>query len=581
MLNVKSHMSNLSFLPMTDTKTATKSETKVISPVGSLDIKEILLKGNYVSAEDIQKAWDWAKINKSSVEEYLLTQGLITKDILGQAMAEFYKVPYADLNTKVPSRERVLKIPQDLATSYHVVLFSENDTGVTITTDNPPRAKPLELQLQSRFPNKKISVAYSVSEDIDVCFIHYRKPLETRFSEIVASQTRVAPEIIDEIVADALAFKASDIHFEPQEKEVVIRFRIDGVLHEAGRISRKIYENILNRIKVQARMRIDEHFSAQDGAIRFPIDNGSLDMRVSLIPILDGETIVIRLLAEYVKGFTFADLGVSQKDQEIFLKAAKKPFGMILVTGPTGSGKSTTLYALIKMLNLPSVNITTIEDPVEYKIVGINQIQVNIQTNLTFAKGLRSIVRQDPDIVLVGEIRDLETAEIAVNAALTGHLLFSTFHANDAATAIPRLLDMGVEPFMMASALELIIAQRLVRKICDQCRVSYSTSSKDLEKILSGAHHFFPQSQLSLYKGKGCTNCGNTGFKGRTAIFEFIQVQGDMQDLVLKHPSTAEIAHVAKSNGSHTLFEDGLEKVKNGITTIEELLRVTLPPNEK
>ena len=276
------------------------------------------------------------------------------------------------------------------------------------------------------------------------------------------------------------------------------------------------------------------------------------------------------------------DLGLHvslQKDQELFLKAAKKPFGMILVTGPTGSGKSTTLYALIKTLNHQSVNITTIEDPVEYKVTGINQIQVNTQTDLTFAKGLRSIVRQDPDIVLVGEIRDLETAEIAVNAALTGHLLFSTFHANDAATAIPRLLDMGVEPFMMASSLELVIAQRLVRKICTQCRISFTTTPSELEKMLLGAKRFFPDA-LSLYKGKGCNNCGNTGYKGRTAIFEFIQVQGEMQELVLKSPSTSEITDLARKGGFHSLFEDGLDKVKNGITTIEELLRVALPPKQ-
>ena len=210
--------------------------------------------------------------------------------------------------------------------------------------------------------------------------------------------------------------------------------------------------------------------------------------------------------------------------------------------------------------------------------MGINQIQVNTQTNLTFAKGLRSIVRQDPDIILVGEIRDLETAEIAVNAALTGHLLFSTFHANDAATAIPRLLDMGGEPFMMASSLELIIAQRLVRKICDQCRVSFTPAAADLDKILSGAKRFFPEASLSLYKGKGCGSCGNTGFKGRTAIFEFIRIDGNMQELILKHPSTQEIQDLAENSGSRSLFEDGLEKVKNGITTIEELLRVALPP---
>ena len=458
------------------------------------------------------------------------------------------------------------------------MLFAEDEAGVTITTDNPSRANQLQSQLQIMFPQKKVALAYSIPEDIDACFIHYRKPLETRFSEIVSSQTRVAPEIIDEIVSDALAFKASDIHFEPQEKEVVVRFRVDGVLREAGRFTKEVYENILNRIKVQAHLRIDEHFSAQDGAIRFVKEKITVDMRVSVIPILDGEKITIRLLAEYVKGFTFADLGVSQKDQEVFLNAAKKPFGMILVTGPTGSGKTTTLYALLKILNDPSVNITTIEDPVEYKILGVNSIQVNSQTNLTFAKGLRSIVRQDPDIILVGEIRDLETAEIAVNAALTGHLLFSTFHANDAATAIPRLLDMGIEPFLMASTLELVIAQRLVRKICDQCRVSFTPKAEELEKIFPNSKKFFPKSLPTLYKGKGCKNCGNTGFKGRTAIFEFIQVQGEMQELILKRPSTPEIQELARKNGSRSLFDDGLDKVKNGITTIEELIRVARPP---
>ncbi len=569
---------------MTDTPATTtpglNANTGVVKPDGH-DIEDILLKGNYVSAENIQKAQTWAKTNKSTVEEYLLTHGIITKDILGQAMAEFYKVPYADLNTKLPSQEQVLKIPQDWATAYRMVLFTQDDAGVTITTDNPLRLSQAQSQVQILFPNKKIYIAYSAPEDIDACFIHYRKLLGTRFSEIVSGQTRVAPEIIDAIVSDALAFNASDIHFEPQEKEVVVRFRIDGVLNEAGRFTKEVYENILNRIKVQSHMRIDEHFSAQDGAIRFVKGKGAVDMRVSVIPTLDGEKIVIRILAEYVKGFTFTDLGISEKDQVVFFKAAKKPFGMILVTGPTGSGKTTTLYALLKMLNQPSVNITTIEDPVEYKILGVNSIQVNPQTNLTFAKGLRSIIRQDPDIILVGEIRDLETAEIAVNATLVGHLLFSSFHATDAATAIPRLLDMGVEPFLMASTLELVIAQRLVRKICNQCRVSYTPTPEELEKLLPNSRQFFSETLPTLYKGKGCKDCSNTGYKGRTAIFEFIEINSPMQDLILKRPASYEIWALAQKSGAHCLFEDGLEKVKKGITTIEELLRVALPPGYK
>lgn len=574
-------MSDINQLPMIDTSTLgtdQKTGFNAVKTDGRPDIGNILLKGNYVTLEDIQKAKSWAETNKSTLGEYLLSQGLVTKDILGQAMAEHYNVPYADLNTKIPSREQVLKIPQNWAIYYRVVVFSEDGSEITIATDSPLWIVSVESQLRTLFPGKKIAFAYSLPEDIDACFIHYQKPLATRFSEIVSNRTRVAPEIIDEIFADALAFNASDIHFEPQEKEVVVRFRVDGILQEAGRFEKDVYENILNRIKVQARIRLDEHMSAQDGAIRFVKENNTVDMRVSVVPTLDGEKIAIRLLAEYVKGFTFADLGVSEKDQAVFLNAVKKPFGMILVTGPTGSGKTTTLYALLKKLSDPSINITTIEDPVEYKIQGVNSIQVNPQTNLTFAKGLRSIIRQDPDIILVGEIRDLETAEIAVNAALTGHLLFSTFHANDAATAIPRLLDMGVEPFLMASTLELVIAQRLVRKLCDQCRVSFTPTAQELEKLLPDSKRFFPEGVPTLYKGKGCKNCNNTGYQGRTAIFEFIEIESSIKDLILKNPASHEILEAARKSGAHCLFDDGLEKVKNGITTLEELQRVALSP---
>ncbi len=249
------------------------------------------------------------------------------------------------------------------------------------------------------------------------------------------------------------------------------------------------------------------------------------------------------------------------------------------MVGPTGSGKTTTLYALLKTLNRPEVNITTIEDPVEYRIPSINQIQINTQTNLTFAKGLRSIARQDPDIILVGEIRDLETAEIAVNAALTGHLLLSTFHANDAATAIPRLLDMGIEPFLLASTLEIVIAQRLVRRICEFCRYSVTKKREEFKDILSDIEHYFPKITATLYQGKGCSTCGGTGYKGRIAIFEFIVMTPEMQDLFLKNPSTKQVWELARAQGAHSLFEDGFTKVKQGVTTLEELLRIAAPPH--
>lgn len=543
-------------------------------------LAEILLKQEYAKKENIDKAFEFAKKNDSSIVDYLLAEHLLTKDILGQAIGEFFNVPYVELSARQTSHEQNLKIPEESAKKLRVVLFEENEKNVTIATDNPTKKEEIEAEFAEIFKDKQINVAFSFPDDIDAGIVQSQKSLETRFSKIIASQTRVAPEIIDEIIEDALASHTSDIHFEPQEKEVVIRFRIDGVLHEVGRIPKINYENILNRIKVLSHLRVDEHFSSQDGSMRYSREEGNVDLRVSIIPTIDGEKVVIRMLAVYVQGLTLTDLGISTQDQELLMRAAKKPFGMVLVVGPTGSGKSTTLYSILKNFSNSEVNITTIEDPVEYKIAGANQIQVNDQTNLTFAKGLRSIVRQDPDIILVGEIRDTETAEIAVNAALTGHLLFSTFHANDAATGIPRLLDMGVEPFLLASMLQLVAAQRLVRKVCEQCRYSEEVEISEIAKILPDAEKYFGSGKITLFKGKGCNACGNKGYSGRTAIFEFIYNSPDMQELILKNPSTKEIWEYAAKQGSKPLFDDGIEKVKKGLTTIEELLRVASPPEK-
>ncbi len=358
---------------------------------------------------------------------------------------------------------------------------------------------------------------------------------------------------------------------------MVIRFRVDRVLHEAGRISREYYDGILNRIKVQARLRIDTHFATQDGAVRYERKEGSVDLRISIVPTLDGEKVAIRILAEYIRGFSLGDLGLFPEDQALIAQALRKPFGMILASGPTGSGKTTTLYALLKLLNRPEVNITTIEDPVEYKVIGVNQIQVNPQTNLTFAEGLRSIVRQDPNIILVGEIRDRETAEISVNAALTGHLLLSTLHANDAATAIPRLLDIGVEPFLLASTLNLIVSQRLARRICESCRQSLSSPLSEMQKIIPRAERYFNQETVTIYRGKGCNVCGGTGYRGRVGIFEIIEMTPELQELILTHPSAKAVGDLARMQGSRSLFDDGILKVKSGITSIEELLRVAIP----
>lgn len=426
----------------------------------------------------------------------------------------------------------------------------------------------------------KITYVYASKEGIEAMFLRYRKPLATRFQQIVDAGKEVAPEILVEIINDAIQLRASDIHFEPQgEKMTVVRFRVDGVMHEAGRIPKIYYEGVVNLIKIESNMRIDEHFAPQDGAIRHKSPDGStLDIRVSMVPVVDGEKVVMRLLASYVSRLTLSGLGFSKENQEILEDAANKPFGMILVTGPTGSGKSTTLYALIILRNTPDVNISTIEDPVEYKIAGINHIQANPEANLTFATGLRALVRQDPDVILVGEIRDGETAEIAVNAALTGHLLFSTLHSNDAATSVPRLIEMGLESFLLASTLEVVVGQRLARRICPHCRYSYSVPGEEARKLFPGAGKFFPRGKTTLYKGKGCEACGNTGYRGRIGIHELLTVTPEIEELIIAQATSAEINMLARKQGMKLMFEDGFEKVKAGVTTVEELMRVAAPP---
>jgi type II secretory ATPase GspE/PulE/Tfp pilus assembly ATPase PilB-like protein len=545
----------------------------------SAKIKELLLQENYVSADDMKRA-EAISVGRSddAVISYLLREKLITKQLLGQAIAEADKVPFVDLEKHMPSSEALEKLSAAIAVPNRAILFSEDDQNVTIATDDPGRSGLLEL-LAPNFPDKKITIAYALTEDIDVALAGYRKPLATRFSEILKASKKFAPEIIDQILADADLYHASDIHFEPQQKDAVVRFRVDGVLHEAGRIPREYYENILNRIKVQAHLRIDEHFAAQDGAFHYTSADGGTnsDFRVSIIPIADGEKIALRALSAYVRDLALADIGVSAEHEKVFLDATRQPFNLILVTGPTGSGKTTLLYSLVKILNRPEVNITTIEDPVEYKIPGVNQIQVNAETNLTFASGLRSIVRQDPDVILVGEIRDNETGEIAVNAALTGHLVLSTFHATDAATAIPRLLDMNIEPFLLASTIVIVSAQRLIRMICPSCRFSHESSLSEVGALLPDPKRYFDEGKFILYRGKGCNVCGGTGFRGRTGIHEIIRMTKEMRELILKHPSADQIWNLAQSQGSRSLFEDGIEKVKAGVTTLEELLRVAPP----
>jgi type IV pilus assembly protein PilB len=539
------------------------------------NLKTILLDGSYVAPESMAAAEAFGKAHHVSLLDSLYAEGRITKSLIGQAIAEYLKLPYADLRAHQPGREQIKMIPEDSARKYRIVVFSGDTKSLVIASDNPG-LRGLKAELKRIFPAQTITLAYSSAEDIETSFLHYQKTLDLRFAEIFTSDIRVAPRILDEIFNDAILYRATDIHFEPQPMDVVIRFRIDGALQEVARLPKERYENLLNRIKVQSRLRMDEHFATQDGSLRYDHNTESVDLRTSIAPTIEGEKIVLRVLGSYVSNLALTSLGLSDRNMETLDQVTRKPFGMILVTGPTGSGKTTTLYALVKSMNETDVNITTIEDPVEYKLLGINQIQVNLQTDLTFAKGLRSIVRQDPDIILVGEIRDNETAEIAVNAALTGHLLLSTFHANDAATAIPRLLDMGIEPFLLASTLNVILAQRLVRKICKNCKHSMAVLPRNLP--IKQAEKYFGTQEVNLYEGGKCVACNQTGYKDRVAITELIVVTPQMQALILTNPSSQQVWALARQQGTRSLFEDGLDKVKEGVTSLDELLRVAEAP---
>lgn len=384
-------------------------------------------------------------------------------------------------------------------------------------------------------------------------------------------------ELVEYIIEYAYKSRASDIHIDPQEKSMVVRFRIDGVMVPALDIPKEIQGEIISRIKVLAGMRTDEHKSAQDGRFKYVMKDTDtdFDIRVSIIPTYYGENCVMRLLVEKDEDFTLEGIGFSQRDIKVVRGAIKKPYGMILATGPTGSGKTTTLYTILSELNSPEVTIITIEDPIEYSIEGIEQIQVNKQTDLTFANGLRSVLRQDPNIIMVGEIRDEETASIAINAALTGHLLLSTLHTNDAATTLPRLLDMGIEPFLIASTVNIAISQRLVRKLCDTCKVKKELTTEEKNTLKETVPEEIIDNITHVYEAKGCKECNNTGYRSRIGIHEVLEVTDNIRDAIMKNLSANDIKKIAIQEGMTTIIEDGFNKVKDGITSIEEVLRVT------
>jgi type IV pilus assembly protein PilB len=548
-------------------------------------LKNIIIKDGLADEESFRQIKEYAKNADLSVAEALIEKDIVTDENLGLLIADILKYPFIVLSkTSIPSDVFYI-IPEKIARKQKVIAFSKDANGVKLAM-----ADPSNLELQKMI-SKKISMPViphlATEQDIYNALRIYRQDLQKAFDEMIkkesggrgiASDVPIA-KIVDMLINYAYQDRASDIHIEPEEKDLLVRFRIDGILHDVLVLPKNLHDQIITRIKILSRLRTDEHLSPQDGKMRIVIlDKEELDIRVSILPIADGEKGVLRLLASRQQTFSFINLGMREKDLKKVQDSYSKSYGMILSTGPTGSGKTTSIYAIIKILNVREKNITTIEDPIEYRIKGVNQINVNPKTNLTFASGLRSILRQDPNIIFVGEIRDSETAGIAVNASLTGHLVVSTLHTNDAATALPRLMDMHVEPFLVASTVNVIIAQRLVRKICDMCKVTREITEEELVKNLprdSVIKNFGNRKNVLVYQGKGCKVCHSTGYSGRVGLFEVLEVTKTIRELIVKRSDSDVIAQKAMQEGMTTMLDDGLEKVVRGITTIEEVLRVT------
>lgn len=539
-------------------------------------LKSLILKDKILDREKLEELVSYALDSKISLADALIQKDIVSDENLGVLEADFLGLPFIILS-KISIPEEVFRlVPERLARKQKVVPFARDSNGIKLAMANPQNK---EIQtLIARKTGEKITVYIATEKDINNILYIYRKDLQKTFDELLKKSEVSGAEIVDVIIRYAYEDKASDVHIEPKENESLIRFRIDGILHDISLLPKALHDQIVTRIKVMSRLRTDEHLSPQDGKLRVKLTEEDLDIRVSIIPIVEGEKTVLRLLSSHFGQFTLLDLGMYEQDLNKVNSGFKKSFGMILSTGPTGSGKTTSIYAILKILNTRDINITTIEDPVEYRIKGVNQIQTNTKTNLTFASGLRSILRQDPNVIFVGEIRDTETAGIAVNAALTGHLVLSTVHTNDAATTLPRLTDMNIEPFLVASTVNVIIAQRLVRKICEMCKTSVNITLNELTKnipIETIKKHFEYEKEIHIYKGAGCKICHSTGYTGRIGVFEVLEVSKEIKKLILQRTDSDVITRQAVSEGMTTMLDDGLEKVRKSVTTLEEVLRVT------
>ena len=557
---------------------------------------ETLVQKQLITQEEGDK-YEMESLNKNlPIYDYLLVYGKLKKSDILKSQAELLHVPFVDINTIAVSPEALAFISESIARKYIILPYSYDSKTDSIYVAT---AHPLDFSLNDfleKKTNKRIILSLGNKEDIiksiNMVYIHGLSPEvkealaevsgynTDNTSEQITTIVKEAPiaKIVNTILEFAMKGRASDIHIEPQEDKTRIRYRIDGVLQEKLTLPRSIHDSLASRIKILSQMKIDERRIPQDGRFSFKVGNEEVDLRVSSLPTVHGEKIVMRILKKTGGLPMLHELGLRGTQYKDLEEAILKPYGIILVTGPTGSGKTTTLYSILTKLNKPSVNIVTLEDPVEYEIVGINQVQINPQAGLTFGAGLRSFLRQDPNIILVGEIRDKETTQLAIQAALTGHLVFSTLHTNDAATAIPRLIDLGAEPFLISSVLNASLAQRISRTVCPHCKEQHEPVETIKENIKSILGPLLPAkyqtSPIMLSRGKGCVECNFSGYLGRIAIFEVLKITPIINKMILQQASAREIEAQAKKDSLIIMKQDGYLKALEGITSLEEVLRV-------
>jgi type IV pilus assembly protein PilB len=546
---------------------------------------QILVEQGLITNEQLEEALEKHRNSSKSLGRVLIDLGLIRESHLVQALSEQVGLEFVDLTEYPIDASATSLIPEALARRYKALPIGERDGRLLVAMSDP--ANVYALDDMRAMTNRDVQPVVATASDIEQAIRKYStmgeqveqlaseasERLEEDLEDLSAAleETPIV-KLVTAIMTQAVADRASDVHIEPGEKDVRIRFRVDGVLHEVMRPKKNIQSGLISRLKVMADLDISEKRVPQDGRLSIRVGDKSLDLRVATLPTVHGEKVVIRILDKSQALIELAGLGFQDDSYKRFEQSFRKPYGAILVTGPTGSGKSTTMYATLNILNNPDRNIITVEDPVEYRMAGVNQIQVHPKAGLSFASALRSILRADPDIILIGEIRDQETAMIAIEAALTGHLVLSSLHTKDAPSSITRLTEMDVETFLVASAVDCVVAQRLARKLCDRCKESYQPDHAELEQG-GFPEHSWDEISL-LYRPVGCTQCSNTGYRGRLGLYEVMVMSEEIERLAVERASSDIIQTVAIEQGMTTLKDDGLEKARRGQTSIEEVLRV-------